>query len=106
MNCPQNIIGEVKHCVESHRGSKDIKPKTQLAKIIANADAMAHFDAVPALLQIFLKNENNDIDAASRAVYEKIERDWNKKLTIPEARELVREKYAAIKLLFARCESV
>ena len=106
MGCPQNIIDEVKHCVESHRASKDIKPKTQLAKIIANADAMAHFETVPALLQIFLKNENNDVERASRLVYEKIERDWNKKLTIPEAKEMMRERYAAIKLLFAPSESV
>jgi len=101
LGCSQEIINELKHCVESHRGSKDIKPKTKLAKIIANADAMAHFDAVPALFQIFLKNENDDIEKASRRVYEKIGRDWSKKLTIPEAKELVRERYGAIMLLFA-----
>ncbi len=42
---PQNVIDEVKHCVESHRGSKDIKPRTITAKIVANADAMAHFES-------------------------------------------------------------
>lgn len=101
LRCSRKVIDEVKHCIESHRGSKDVKPKTKLAKIIANADAMAHFETVPALLQIFLKNENNDVETASRLVYEKIGRDWNKKLTIPEAREMMREKYAAIRLLFA-----
>jgi hypothetical protein len=40
---------------------------------------MAHFDIIPVLIQAALKKEN-------RWLYEKIERDWNKKLTIPEAR--------------------
>ena len=98
-NYPQKIIDEVKHCIESHRGSGTIKPKTIVAKIVANADAMAHFDTILALLQIALKKENNDIEKAVNWVYDKIERDWNKKLTIPEAKEMMKEKYEAIKLL-------
>ena len=100
VNAPREVINEVKHCVESHRGSKDIPPKTTIAKIVANADAMAHFDAIPVLIQVALKKENDDIEKAFRWVYEKIERDWNKKLTIPEAKEMMKEKYEAIKLLF------
>ena len=99
-NYPQKIIDEVKHCVESHRGSRTIKPKTVIAKIVANADAMAHFDIIPALLQVALRKENNNLEKAVNWVYDKIERDWNKKLTIPEAKEMMKEKYGAIKLLF------
>ncbi len=80
----KEIIDEVKHCVESHRGSGNIKPKTIIAKIVANADAMAHFDTVFVLFQVGMKRHNN-IEKAVEWVYEKIERDWNKKLTIPEA---------------------
>lgn len=97
----QNIIDEVKHCIESHRSRTEIKPRTLAAKIVANADAMAHFDTIPHLMQIALKNENNDSEAARRWIYDKIERDWSKKLTIPEAKEMMRNKYEAIKLLFA-----
>jgi uncharacterized protein len=100
LNCPQEVINEVKHCIESHRGSGNKEPKTIIAKIIKNADAMAHFDAIPVLIQIGLEKENNNIEKAVKWVYDKIERDWNKKLTIPEAREMMREKYEAIKLLF------
>lgn len=97
----QNVIGEVKHCIASHRGSKDIKPKTIAAKIVSNADAMAHFSTIPHIMAVALRNENNDSEKARQWIYDKIERDWGKKLTIPEAKELMREKYIAIKLLFA-----
>lgn len=99
---PQNIIDEVKHCVESHRGSKDIKPTTITAKIVANADAMAHFSTIPHLMKIALKNENGDSEKARHWIFDKIERDWNKKLTIPEARKMMKKKYEAIKILFSQ----
>ncbi len=95
----QKVIDEVKHCIETHRGSKNKKPRTITAKIVANADAMAHFDNVPMLVQIGLKKYDNSIEKAVKWVYEKIERDWNKKLTIPEAKEMMMGKYKAIKLL-------
>ncbi len=98
---PQKVIDEVRHCVESHRASKDTKPATLAAKIVANADAMAHFDTIPHLMHIALENENGDSEKARRWIFDKIERDWNKKLTIPEAKEMMREKYNAIKILFA-----
>ncbi len=97
LNYPKKVINEVKHCVESHRGSRDIIPKTLTAKIVANADAMAHFDTVPVLFQLALKK--NNLKEAIKWVYDKIERDWNKKLTIPEAKEMMREKHEAIKVL-------
>ncbi|RLJ06347.1 MAG: hypothetical protein DRP14_00175 [Candidatus Aenigmatarchaeota archaeon] len=62
---------------------------------------MAHFDIIPALLQVALRKENNNLEKAVNWVYDKIERDWNKKLTIPEAKEMMKEKYGAIKLLFS-----
>lgn len=93
-----SVIDEIKHCVESHRGSKDVMPKTITAKIIANADAMAHFDVIPALIDVASKKEGN-LEKAVKWLDEKVERDWNKKLTLPEAKELVKEKYKASKTL-------
>ncbi len=98
LNFSQTIIDEIKHCIESHRSSKDTKPRTIIAKIIANADAMAHFDIIPVLLQIGLERAGN-IETATVWLMEKLERDWNKKLTIPEAKKLVQKKYQAAKLL-------
>ena len=99
-NYSQEVINEVKHCIESHRGSGSTEPKTIIARIVKNADAMAHFDAIPVLIQFGLEKENNNIENAVKWVFDKIERDWNKKLTIPEAKEMIKEKYEAIKLLF------
>ncbi len=96
----QEVIDEIKHCVESHRASKDVRPQTLTAKIVANADAMAHFDTVPGLMQIALKRENNDPNKAFWWLYNKLERDWERKLTISEAKELMQEKYNAFRTLF------
>ncbi len=100
----KEVIDEVKHCIESHRGSKNIPPKTSIAKIVASADAMAHFDSVPHLLKLGLAKSNNDFGKASIWVHEKLDRSW-KKITIPEAREMVKEKYEAFKILFNDMES-
>ncbi|MEK6960836.1 MAG: HD domain-containing protein [Nanoarchaeota archaeon] len=94
---PKAIIDEVKHCVESHRSGKGTPPRTPIARIIANADAMSHFDAL--LVFMFWRCKKSDFEEAFRWVDDKIERDWNKKLTIPEAKELMREKYKAIRLV-------
>lgn len=96
-NYPQNVIDEVKHCIESHRGSKNISPKTTIAKIITNADAMAHFDILPVFF--FWRSKKQSFDEAFKWVDDKIDRNWNKKLTLPEAKKMMEKKYKAIKLV-------
>jgi putative nucleotidyltransferase with HDIG domain len=97
---PKEVIEEVKHAVVSHRSKKGIKPRTIIAKIVANADAMSHFDMLP-VFYIWLGGKNMKIAEITEWIEKKLERDWNKKLTLPEARELVEEKYKAIKILLA-----
>jgi len=100
LNYSKEIIEEIKHVVESHRGKGKIPPKTRLAKIIANADAMAHFDTILAMMQKKLQVEGNDLKKACEALDRKVERDY-KKLTIKEAKEATEEKYKAIRLLLS-----
>lgn len=95
---PKEIIREIKHCILSHRGSTNIKPKTKLAKIIANADVMAHFDNFPILVFLGTQRKFN-FEKTIKWIDEKIDRDWNKKLTLPQAKKLMREKYKAIKII-------
>jgi uncharacterized protein len=90
-------IKEISHCIESHRSSKGPKPKTLLAKIIANADATSHFDAFLSLFYFRAKKHN--FEETVEWVKEKIERNWQKKLTLPVAKKLVRKKYLAIKII-------
>ncbi len=93
-----DTVAHVQACIRTHRGSVDLAPATVEARIVANADAMAHIDAVPWFLHLrFTKGD--DPDAAAAWVRAKLERDWTKKLTLPEARVMVKEKYAAAKLL-------
>ncbi len=101
LGASEKVIAEVKECIRSHRGSKDIKPQTLTAQIVANADAMAHFDVVPVLLRVGLDKYDKNEKLAAKWVLDKLERDWNKKLTIPEAKKKVTEKYEAAKLLFS-----
>ncbi|HII72222.1 TPA: HD domain-containing protein [Candidatus Woesearchaeota archaeon] len=92
---PQEAIDEVKHCVESHRGKKgSVTPRTKVAEIIANADAMAHFDILPMFF--YWRAEKSTFDEALVWMGKKYERDWDK-MTIPEAREMMKEKHETIK---------
>lgn len=96
-NYDQKIINQICHCIESHRSLKGPKPKTLLAKIIANADAMAHFEVFSVL--IYYRGKKYNFDETIKWVREKIERNWCKKITLPLAKKIVRKKYLAIKLI-------
>jgi len=98
LKCDEEFIKKVEHCVLTHRGRKGPKPESLEAEIIACADAMAHFDTFLDLFTFFLKSTNSFEDAIIE-IEQKIDRNWNKKLTLPEAKEIVREKYEAIILL-------
>lgn len=96
-NYSEKAIKEVKHCVASHRTSKGSKPKTMVAKIIANADAMAHFDILPVFF--WWRHGREDFEETVAWAKNKIEKDWQKKLTLPGAKKVVEKKYKAIKLI-------
>lgn len=97
-NYSGEAVKQILHCVESHRTSKGLKPKTMLAKIIANADAMAHFDALPVFFY-WRATQGKSFEEITRWVDEKIEKDWNRKITLPKAKKMVEKKYKAIRLL-------
>lgn len=102
---PEKVIKEVKHCVASHRTSKGPKPRTLIAKIIANADAMAHFDILPVFF--WWRHGREDFEETVKWVKNKIEKDWQKKLTLPGAKKIVEKKYKAILLILdslRKCE--
>jgi len=76
---PQKEIDKVKHC------------------IVADGDAMAHFDSLYSLFYLAFEIKKLDPFAGKEFVKEKLERSWNK-LT-PFAQRLIRDKYKAVKLL-------
>ena len=94
----QEFIEKVEHCILSHRGSiKKPAPETIEAKIVCSADAMTHFDTFIGLVTIFAKTTNNFKELINE-LEEKMKRGWEKKL-MPEAKEIVKEKYGSIMLL-------
>ena len=97
LGCDKDFIRKVEHCILTHRGRKGPEPETPEARIVACADAMAHFDTFPDLLQFFLKK--NTLEDSVNMLIEKATRDWDTKITLPEARDIMREKYEAVMLI-------
>ena len=98
LNYDEEFIKKVEHCVLAHRGRREPNPETLEAEIIACADAMAHFDTFPELMALFFKTTDS-FEEAINGIDQKMNRDWNKKLILPEAKKIVEVKYKAIKLL-------
>lgn len=97
LNYPPDKIEQVKHCILTHRGSKELQRRTLEAKILANADALAHFDTIPALLWVEFITKENDLKEGIDQVKNKLQRSWHK--LNPEAQELINEKYQAAKIV-------
>lgn len=95
-NYPQEKIEKVKHCINAHRGSQKIKRETVEAECVASADGMSHFDVIPRLL-LMGYDKTKDRKEALEWTKSKLERSWNK--LIPEAKEIVRNKYEAWKII-------
>lgn len=102
----QEIIDKVNHCIRTHR-SRERKPETLEAKIIATADTMSHFDLLPVLTACSIRIKNidlchltkEDVKIIYKWLNEKIERGWHQKLLLPEAKELIKKKYKAIRVV-------
>ena len=92
MNYPEEKIEMVKHCIFSHRGSKNIKKETIEAQILADSDAMAHFEEIEDLVkaEIILGGTSSE-SLAQQLVNEKLIRSWNK--LSPEGKAFAKIKY-------------
>jgi len=86
LNYPKEKIEQVKHCIFAHRGSMNIKRETKEAQILADADAMCHFDEIGALLNAYKTKE---------AVLAKLERSYNK--LSEQAKPLIKDKLEKIR---------
>lgn len=102
LNYDEKTIIKVKNCILFHRHSSKRKVENLEAKIAKDADALAHFEAMPLLFAAasnkkFYKKINEQ--EGWKWVYKKIQRDW-KSLSFPESKKIAKEKYeAGIKIL-------
>ncbi len=100
---PKDKIEQVQHCILTHSSDPKYLPETIEAKCIANADSITHFKNYEDMKYVSkihakeeLKNVININEAAKQWLIKKYERSY-KKLTLPKARELVKENYEKIK---------
>lgn len=98
-NYPEDKIKKVKHCIIAHRASKNIPRETIEAKIVASADALAHFDKVNSLLYFVFVKQKMGINEGTKWVSDKLDRSWKK--LMPEAKDMIKEKYKAMKLILS-----
>ena len=73
-----NKIELVKSCILNHRGSIENKRLSKEEQIIADADAISHFDSIPSLLYLAYKEKNLSIEDGANFVKNKLERSFNK----------------------------
>ena len=94
-NYPKDKIEIIKSCILKHSADIECKRDTQEEEIIADADAMSHFDYIPGLFFVAYKRRNLDIKDATNWVKNKLEKDYNK--LSERAKNEIKEKYENIK---------
>lgn len=93
-NYPKEKLERVKQCVLNHRGSKVLNKKTIEEEIIADADAIAHFDNIPFLFYTAIKKRNLNMQDSKNWLKKKLNNDYNK--LSPRTKELLQERYENI----------
>lgn len=91
----QEKIEQVANCILAHRGSKVVVKKSLEAKVLADADALAHFANVNALFYLAYVVKKFDVKDGTEFVLAKLARSWRK--LSPEAKDMCRERYNSIK---------
>lgn len=95
---PKEKIEIIKDAIYCHRGSKGREKKTVEARCLADADAMAHFNAIPSLFYLaYITYKISDIEEAKKFIRDKLSRSWNK--LSPDAREIIKKEYAVAKVI-------
>ncbi len=100
LNYPSEKIQKVKKCILNHRGSVNNNRTSLEERIIADADAMSHFDNISGLFMAAFIYENKNQGEAKILVKNKLDRSWSK-LSFQESKELIKPKYEAAKLLLS-----
>ncbi len=90
----------IKQCILNHRGSVLNIKKSPEEVCVADADAMAHFYSIPALLRMVYVEKGMTIDEGVTFVWNKFERSYNK--LSPLGKEEIIPHYEASKILLKR----
>lgn len=74
----EDKIELVKNCILNHRGSIENTRLSKEEQIIADADAISHFDSIPSLLYLAYKEKGMSIEDGANFVKNKLERSFRK----------------------------
>lgn len=98
-NYPEDRIDMVKHCILTHSSDNNYMPESKEAKIVASADALSHFDNFLALAYVVYNLKKLSIEGGREWLVKKYKDCWDKLELIPEAKEIAKDKYDAIKFI-------
>ena len=90
-------IEKVKKCIFSHRGSLKILRESNEAEVLAEADALSHFDAFAGLFQAAFVYEKKGRVEARKSVLEHLKGSYEKLSS--EGKEIIQPKFEAAMLL-------
>ena len=93
----ENIAKKVSNIILTHR-CKKFPPKTLEQKIVASADAMAHFLS-PFYLWLFRYSNKNFEESLGKYI-NKIDRDFNEKIFFADEKEMIKKEYEVLRKWF------
>ncbi|MBI3255795.1 MAG: HD domain-containing protein [Candidatus Andersenbacteria bacterium] len=99
----QEEISQVKEAILPHSCKKEL-PTTEIGKILATADALAHLmtDFYSILPFYGWLTAADNFEGYRQWLLEKIERDFNTKIFYEEYKEKTKLRYEALKTLFSK----
>lgn len=93
----KEMIERIKDVILAHSCDK-VMPKTLEAKILASADAMSHY-VNDFYLTIAVTGER-DLKSFKKWVLEKLNRDYNKKISFNFAKQMIKKRHDVLKEFF------
>ncbi len=98
-NYPADRIEQVRHCVLTHSSDKVYIPESKEAKIIASADALSLLDNFLNLAYFVYNIKKYSVEEGRKELIRRYKSYFYKLDFVPEAKEIARPKYEAIKLI-------
>ncbi len=101
LNYPPAKIKLVQKCILNHRGSINNIRKSKEEQIIAEADAMSHFDNIAGIFKAAFIYENLSQQDAQKTVRKKLQNKY-RQIKTPYAKKIIKPKYDAAMLLLTK----
>ena len=90
------MIEDISHVIEAHDG--DIIPKSEMAEILRNADALAHFENLPHLMYVSIsKIGKGNVEEGMEWAENKLRRELEEKITYPDVKKICQRYYESFK---------